>query len=314
MSDIGVRGYCSKDEAALLELWNASLPFDQIDSRVFHLKVLLDPNFHPDWLLVAECDGKLAGFCLCLVRRVPVEKVGMDPESGWITAMGVHPQCRRRGVGAALLERAMELFRSAGRKQVHIASYTPNYFVPGVDVNHYAEGLGFLEKRDFEVISRPLSMDANIVLLDTRPFLEREEGLRQQGIEVRGLQSHQIPALMGFLQGHMPGDWVRHARELLADIDKGRGTWDQFTLAWHQGQVVGYCQFEGEHFGPFGVREGMQGKGIGTVLLAQCLAAMQQQGHHNAWVLWTSDENAEKVYGRFGFKETRRFAVLRRSL
>lgn len=30
--------------------------------------------------------------------------------------------------------------------------------------------------------------------------------------------------------------------------------------------------------------------------------------------LGTSDENAEKVYGRFGFKETRRFAVLRRQL
>ncbi len=314
MTDITIRGYRSEDEAALLELWNASLQFDQIEARTFHLKVLLDPNFHPDWLLVAESGSKLAGFCLCLIRRVPMEKAGMDPEHGWITAMGVHPECGRRGAGATLLERAVELFRGAGRRQVFMASYTPNYFVPGVDVKHYAKGLAFLEKRGFEVMSRPISMDANIVLLDTRPFLEREAGLRQQGIEVRSLQPHEIPALMGFLQEHMPGDWVRHARELLIDISKGRGEWAQFPLAWHQAELVGYCQFEGEHFGPFGVREGMQGKGIGTVLLARCLAAMQQQGHHNAWVLWTSDENAEKVYGRFGFKETRRFAVLRRSL
>jgi mycothiol synthase len=41
---------------------------------------------------------------------------------------------------------------------------------------------------------------------------------------------------------------------------------------------------------------------------------MQRRGIHSVWVLWTSDENADKIYGRFGFKETRRFAVMRRPL
>jgi mycothiol synthase len=77
---------------------------------------------------------------------------------------------------------------------------------------------------------------------------------------------------------------------------------------------LGYCQFEGEHFGPFGVREDCQNQGIGTVLLAHCLQAMRAAGHHNAWVLWTSDDTAAKVYSRFGFTVTRRFAVLRREL
>ena len=31
-------------------------------------------------------------------------------------------------------------------------------------------------------------------------------------------------------------------------------------------KVVGYCQFEGSHFGPFGVAKDFQGRGIGTVL------------------------------------------------
>lgn len=314
MTDIRIRGYRSEDEAALLALWSASLPFDPIDPATFRLKVLLDPNFHPDWLLVAQREGQLAGFCLCLIRRVPMDKGGLDPEYGWITAMGVHPDQRRQGIGAALIDKAVELFRSEGRRQVFLASYTPNYFVPGVDVHHYAEGLAFLEKRGFAVTSRPISMDANIVLLDPRPYQERERALLAKGIQIIPLEPHQLPDLMGFLQEHMPGDWVRHARELLSDITRGRGSWAQFTLAWRQGQMVGYCQFEGEHFGPFGVREGMQGRGIGTALLARCLRAMQEQGHHHAWVLWTSDENADKVYGRFGFKETRRFAVLRRQL
>lgn len=315
MSDIAVRGYRGRDEEQLLALWNAALPFDPIDLATFRCKVLLDPNFHPDWLLVAEAGGRLAGFCLCLIRRVPFEKIGMQPESGWISGFGVHPAFRRRGVGAALLDRALDLFRGEGRKTVSIAPYIPNYFVPGVDVHHCADGVAFLEKRGFAVVDRPMSMDTQLVRRDLRPFMERQEVLaREQGVEVRPLRPEEIPDLMGFLQAHMPDDWVRHARQVLFDIARGSGGYDQFTVAVKDDEVVGYCQFEGEHFGPFGVREGMQGRGIGTVLLATCLQTMQARGLHTAFVLWTSDENADKVYSRFGFQETRRFAVLRRSL
>jgi len=311
---IKVRGYRSSDEGKLLDLWNIALPYDQIDRRTFHRKVLLDPNFDPDWLLVAEVDGQVVGFCLCLIRKVPMEKVGLEPERGWITAFAVHPKWRRKGVGTSLLERALQLFSDANRKEVLISPYTPNYFVPGVDESNYAEGLNFLLRRGFEIINRPISMDANIVLFDYAPYVEREERLREQGIEVRNLKPNEIPDLMAFLKAHMPGDWVRHARDLLLDITKGLGDYDQFIVAWCKDEIVGYCQFEGEHFGPYGVRSDMQGRGIGTVLMAKCLETMKRKGHHNAWVLWTSDETAQKVYSRFGFKETRRFAILRKRL
>ncbi len=311
---VRIRGYRSQDEASLLAVWNAALPYDPIDRRTFHRKVLLDPNFDPDWLLVAEVNHQLVGFCLCLIRRIPMEKVGMEPERGWITAFGVHPSWQRQGIGSALLERALQLFQEAGRTEVLLSPYTPNYFVPGVDEQRYRDGLAFLLRRGFEVVARPLSMDANIVLFDPTPYAEREQRLREQGIEVRPLQPHEVPDLLRFLQQHMPGDWVRHARDLLSDIARGWGDYDQFIVAWANSEVVGYCQFEGEHFGPYGVRSDLQGKGIGTVLMAKCLATMRQKGLHNAWVLWTSDEAAQRVYARFGFKETRRFAILRRKI
>lgn len=314
MSTATVRGYRSADECALLELWCTALPYDPVDGPTFRRKVLLDPNFAPDWLLIAEADGKPAGFCLCLIRRVPLIGLDLEPERGWITAFGVPPSVRRQGVGSALLGRALELFREAGRREVSLAPYTPNYFVPGVDVARYAEGVEFLEKRGFETATRPLSMDANIVLFDTSPWAERAAKLAEQGIAIRPLRPSEIPLLLSFLGAHMPGDWTRHARELLLDITKGLGDCARFTVALREGEVVGYCQFEGEHFGPFGVRSDCQGRGIGSVLLAQCLRTMQTKGLHHAWVLWTSDETAEKVYSKFGFRETRRFAVMRRRL
>jgi GNAT superfamily N-acetyltransferase len=315
MSAIAVRAYRGEDEGALLALWHAALPLDPLDPATFRRKVLLDSNFDPAWLLLAEAGGRLIGFCLCLIRRVPLEKTGMQPEAGWISAFGVHPEARRCGAGTALLDRALELFRAEGRQTVAIASYIPNYFVPGVDVNHYAEGLAFLQRRGFEELDRPMSMDTQLVGRDLEPFVARGQQLkRDHGVEVRPMRPTEIPDLMALLQAHMPGDWVRHAREVLLDVSRGQGDFDQFTIARLGDEVVGYCQFEGEHFGPFGVREGMQGKGIGTVLLATCLQAMQRRGLHTAFVLWTSDANADKVYSRFGFGETRRFSVVRRSL
>jgi len=325
-----VRGYQHSDEASLVALWNAALPYDPIDVQTFRRKVLLDPNLDPEWLLVAEFDGSLAGFCLCLAQGDTIaNRVPGGP--GWITAFGVAPERRRQGAGSALLDRALELFRAAGRTEVSIAPYVPNYFVPGVDEAHYAQGLAFLRKRGFEVTSRPLSMDASIVLFDYAPYRPREAALREQGIEVRALQGHEVPLLLGFLEAHASPDWLREARELLTDTTRGLASLEQVTVALRGTggspvsgatpsragrachEVVGYCQFRGEHFGPFGVRENVRGQGIGTVLLARCLQTMRQHGLHNAWVLWTSDETAERVYAKFGFRETRRFAVLRRS-
>jgi ribosomal protein S18 acetylase RimI-like enzyme len=154
-------------------------------------------------------------------------------------------------------------------------------------------------------------MDANIVLLDYAPYRPREEALREQGIEVRALQGHEVPLLLAYLEAHASPDWLREARELLIDTTRGLASLDQITVAVQGDSVVGYCQFRGEHFGPFGVREDLRGQGIGTVLLARCLQTMRQHGLHNAWVLWTSDENAERVYSKLGFRKTRRFAVLR---
>ena len=379
MSDVIIRAYRGTDEPALLDLWNEALPRDPLDSATFRRKVLLDPNFRPEWLLVAarrtrkvggeggehreggerreseeadewrerekrrESEGsrqekrekrpdghqekrdahhlegrqqeELVGFCLCLIRRVPLEKTGMQEQTGWISAFGVHPQHRNRGIGSMLLGRALELFGQAGRTTVCVASYVPNYFVPGVDVSHYADGVAFLSHRGFVELDRPISMDAHLVLQDLQPFVDRRHQLRRdQGVLVRAMRPHEIPDLMELLHEYMPGDWVRHAREVLQDIVKGHGTFDQFTLALHDSRVVGYCQFDGEHFGPFGVRDGMQGQGIGTVLLATCLQTMQRQGIHTAFVLWTSDDTAQRIYSRFGFTPTRRFAVLHRQL
>lgn len=314
MADFELRPYRGSDEEALIATWNAALPADPVDETVFRRKVILDPNFGPGRLLVAARGQEVLGFCLGVRRQVPLPGADLEPEHSWITAFGVRPDARRLGVGSALLDGAVTALAAAGCTQVAIAPYAPNYFVPGVDEEAYAEGLRFLLARGFRKVADAISMDANIVKLDWAPYAARQTSLAQRGVQVRHLQPTDIPAFLRLLWDFMPPDWVRHALALLDDAARGLAAWRQVSVAVRGEEVVGYCQYEGEHFGPFGVREDCQGQGIGTVLLAHCLQTMRAAGHHNAWVLWTSDGTAAKVYSRFGFTVTRRFAILRRAL
>ncbi|RLF03852.1 MAG: hypothetical protein DRK00_08000 [Thermoprotei archaeon] len=315
-----VRCYEPGVEEEVVRLWNECLKYDPITVKVFERKVLLDPNFDAEGLKLAYLDGGLAGFALCIVRRYPLFYQGLEEEHGWITALAVKPGAEAE-VGDRLLEEALEFFKSRGRRFVWFSPYTPNYFFPGVDPDRYGWLLKLLEAHGFERVYEALSMDAQLWPDYTVPerVAELERKLREEGIEVRPLETRDIYPLLKFLEGNFSADWYRHALELLQrGCDKG-----QILVAVKGGEVVGYCQYwhseeydwhrPGAHFGPFGVREDMRGRGIGSVLLAKCLWDMRARGIHNAFLLWT-EERAARLYSRFGFKVTRRFYVMRRRL
>ena len=44
------------------------------------------------------------------------------------------------------------------------------------------------------------------------------------------------------------------------------------------------------------------------------LRAQREAGFRAAWFLWSDDKTAERLYTGAGFKETRRFALLKKSI
>lgn len=309
---VAVRPYRGTDETDLLRVWNEAMAQDPVSPEVFRRKVILDPNFSAERLLVAEREGRLAGFVLLLRRRVPFEGIGLEPERAWITAFGVAPEARRQGIGTALFDAAERA--AAGARTIAIAPYVPNYFVPGVDEAAYPEAIAFLEARGYVRVSRAMSMDAPLAVWSW-PEGERERAaaLTERGIVVEPLSPSRLPEFLTFLSETMPPDWLRHAREILIGTTDGRCGWDQVLIAREGDTIVGYSQFEGDHFGPFGVRETHRGRGIGAALLGRTLEQMRRRGSHCAWLLWT-DERAGRLYQRFGFRPSRRFVLLRKEL
>jgi GNAT superfamily N-acetyltransferase len=88
----------------------------------------------------------------------------------------------------------------------------------------------------------------------------------------------------------------------------------RLIAAIDRGQIVGFSHYENERFGPIGVAASQRGRGVGQVLMYATLQAQREAGFRVAWFLWSDDKTAERIYNGAGFKESRRFALMRKGL
>jgi len=309
-----IGSFRSEEVEELVEVWNRSLTADPISPERLEARVLLDPNFREELCPVAREGGKLVGFVLGIFGEGFHFPDGPSGKRAWILAVAVDPEHRGKGVGSELLREVERRFEDAGMKDIWISSYPTAYIVPGVDEAAYPEGMRFLRARGYRVVSQAISMDASIWPPELPEWVsEREERLSSQGIHFLSYIPRLLSAFRRFLRSHVQWDWEWLALRNLSRVHEGTFSPDQFILAVKGEEVVGYCQYEGEHFGPFGVAEGFRGMGIGSVLLGRALISMMSKGLHNAWVLWTGGD-AARLYSRFGFRESRRFSILYKGL
>ena len=306
--------YADADREELLTLWSAALPLDAITVDTLETRVLLDENFDPQSFLLARSNDEPVGFVLGIhAKRMPMGDADPNGDRCWITALGVRPEYDVHEIGTALLKDTEKRFKALGKRECRVAGYPPGYFTPGIDMRAYRPYLELFQANGYEIFHEALSMDSSIVLFTvSEKIAELEQKLKKDGIGIRFYRRDDLVRFMEFLEKSMPSDWVRVERRNLRKIVEGGFHREQVVLASKGDEIIGYCQCEGSHFGPFGVSDAHQGKGIGTVLLARTLERMRQEGYHDAWVMWT-DDLAAKVYNKFGFKETRRFAMLKKS-
>ncbi len=310
-----ITSFTDSDRSEVLSLWAEALPLDAVIENIFESRVLLDENFDAETFLLARENGTLVGFIIgAYARRMPLGDADPNGNRCWITILAVHPNANMEKVGGELLSELEQQFKKFGKKECFISGYPPGYFAPGIDQRAYKPLLALLQSHDYVPYHEALSMDAPIVLFEVSEDVKKlERTLNENGIVIRQYRRSDLLRFLDFLERTMPSDWVRVERRNLRKIEEGTFRTDQITVVATGNEIIGYCQFEGSHFGPFGVSDAFQGKGIGTVLLARTIERMKQQGYHNAWVMWT-DDRAAKVYGKFGFKETRRFTLLKKEL
>ena len=309
MSETTIRPFEPNDLASVLRVLAESMTADPITEARFTRQVLLDANVRADGMPVAMRGDNVIGFCLSIARQMPLENAPSDADRGYITLLGVAPDAQRQGVGTRLLEHAESYLKSQGRAVVMIASYAPGYFIPGVDVNAYAGALQFLKMRGYSEVYRPLAMETSLWNLSV-PTWVREKG---RAFNLKRFEPHLTLPLLDFARKEFPGDWVRVVRETAAKIFNGDSP-SRLIVALDGDEIVGFAHHENERFGPIGVAASQRGRGIGQVLMFATLQAQREAGFRTAWFLWSDDKTAERIYNVAGFKETRRFALMKKTV
>ena len=101
------------------------------ERRAFWKRKIAYAGIYPRPALVAEFEGKIVGFILGYVSGW---EFGVPDTVGWIDTLGVDPAYQRRGIGRALFNALIEIFKSSGREETPEARETEKREVEGVNV------------------------------------------------------------------------------------------------------------------------------------------------------------------------------------
>jgi GNAT superfamily N-acetyltransferase len=310
-----LRRFRHGDLSALASAWTAAAPQDGMTPARLRDLVLLDRNFDEDGLFIADIGGEIVGASYAVRRIVAHDSDDLEPAMGWIPFFFVIPSARRRGLGRALVTAAMDWLRAQGRSRVVFSSYTPNYVLPGLDVERYQEASDLLGSLGFVTIERPSAMDRSLIGYQIPADVAAQaDELRRAGWFLGHADSDDLPALVRLAGREFNSDWARAIREGVAG---GSLPLEQIIIAKDPaGEVIGWAQhgtYEQviERFGPFGVLPSSRGTGLGKVILHLTMQNMVALGAHSAWFLWADEGSAaSSLYEKTGFSATRTFHIL----
>ncbi len=307
---VSILPYSGENESSVINLWNKCLIRDPITTENFRRKVLLDENFDHDGCNVVFVDDVVVGFSLAIRRRYPYYGLDVERGKGWITAFFIHPDYRDKGIGKKLLNESEKFLGSCGVREVYISSYTPNYFVPGVDLDAYSGAHIFFRNNGYKRSERVYSMGRSLLDFEiTSDIKEMLSSLEAQGIQIHCFEPRYITSMIEFLRRDYPGDLLRVGLEKL----RKNPTTDEIIVAVKDDGVIGFSHFEEEHFGPFAIDKNFMGRRIGTSLYYATALQMKEKGERNLWLAWTTG-HAKDFYHRCGLKVIRRHEIMKKVL
>ena len=309
-----IRSFSTGDGSRIAEAWTRSAPADGITESRFRDMFLLDRNFDSDGLLVAEQDGAIVGAAYGVRRLIAADGADLEPESGWIPFFFVVPEARRAGIGTALLRRTMDWLAEQGATTAYFSSYTPNYFLPGLDGERYPDAVRLLASLGFTTQYESVAMDRTLNdYAMPESIRKRADDLVAAGWSFGSPTGDDLPELIRIAGTRFNPDWARGIRE---GVLGGQSLERIITVRDPQGRMLGWAMhgtYENvlERFGPFGVLPESRGTGLGEILLHLTLERMRALGAHSAWFLWTEETSAAgHLYLKTGFSVTRTFAIL----
>ncbi|MEM0313673.1 MAG: ribosomal protein S18-alanine N-acetyltransferase [Candidatus Bathyarchaeia archaeon] len=123
-----LRKFNPKDLDRVVYINRTCLPENYIDQFFLDLH-----ERFPETFIVAEVDDEIVGYIMCRIE-VGLSNYGLRGfiKKGHVVSLAVMPQCRRMGIGHALVSKAMEGMRLYNAKQCYLEVRVSN--IPAINL------------------------------------------------------------------------------------------------------------------------------------------------------------------------------------
>lgn len=263
-------------------LLNLSLSEDTISDRTLRRITFDDPNYDSKYALVAIEDEIPIGFVLGVRRKKePKELIDAQKNLAWIKVFAVREGYRGKKVATSLFDELEKRLKEDGSEKIRISDFPGWHLFCGIDLK-YQDGISFLQRRDYKKVGE--AVDYEIDLLNfyvPRRILE----LNIKPAIVRRAKKEDENKVLGWVRSEFSVFWEYEAKVGFS-YEKPK-----LWIAEDDTGVVGfsvYSALEPHWFGPIGVSAKTRLKGIGSILLFNCLKSMREEGQRIAVIPWTS--------------------------
>ena len=161
-----------------------------------------------------------------------------------------------------------------------MSHYTPNYIYQGINTL-YPDYIALFQQEGYGEFSRNVSISIDLLKYVRPDYIDELKAQREQeGFLFTNLKDEYILEMFKYAS---PGFRHRFRRIVQETMD-----YERFNLVVYNGKVIGVNVFGDpysceERFGPFSVSAEFRGKGLGQVLLHDCLTEMKNRGLQKAW-------------------------------
>lgn len=324
-----IRTWSAGDTPDIVRLWNGCVQrgevlYRPLQAAYFESKLAAQPGAV---IFTAHAGDALCGFAVgCrLTQFLPGQTEENTP--AYLSVLMVAPSCRRQGVGSALLAAFEDHFAALGKTAFAVSSTCPinlDWVIPGTPghehnnmpgVDEGCPGFPFLQARGYAAVVREVAMYLNLAEYEKKPDVEmRRAALAAGGIEA-GLYDVTRQAEFDRMCDRVGSEyWRQVLREEMAKAHPR-----PILAAVCDGHMVGFT-------GPVDRQENGRGwftgictdplyekRGIATVLFNDLMDAFIQVGAAYTTLFTGTENHAQRLYLKTGFRPARYFSIMKKT-
>jgi len=327
---MNIRAFEHSDAAGIIALWNGCVDRGEVLYRplkeaYFREKFLV---FAGTQLFIAEKEGVFCGFLAgCKqVDFLPGQTEENTP--AYLSVIMVKPECRKQGIGSALLDKFEKHYAQLGKKTFAVSSLCPinlDWVIPGTSGHEHNNmpgmdesclGYDFLKHRGYGVYVREVAMYLNLAEYAKKPEVEEKRAqLLAQGIRAGLYDPKENAEFDGMCDRVGSEYWRQVLRE-----ETAKETPRPILAAVTDGHIVGFT-------GPVDRQENGRGwftgictdplyekRGIAGVLFNDLMGEFIKVNAAYSTLFTGTENHAQRLYLKTGFRPARYFAIMKKSL